>query len=414
MTFSKKQLQALTWWTQNSAHRQCDAIICDGAVRAGKTMVLSLSFVLWAMTTFQQESFALCGKTITALRRNLVVPLVARLQALGFQVTERTSKNYLDITCGGRRNRFYLFGGKDEGSAALIQGMTLGGILLDEVVLMPRSFVEQALARCSVTGSKFWFNCNPQHPYHWFYTEWIQKVQEKKTLYLHFTMADNPSLTKAIVRRYESLYSGSFYRRFVLGEWVVTAGLVYPQFCEETLVFDEIPSCSRFVVSCDYGTVNPTSMGLWGECEGRWCRLAEYYYDARAEGAQKTDEEYYRAMQQLVGDRVVESVVVDPSAASFIACIRRHGRFVVLPANNEVLAGIRQVSEALHSKKIFFHRSCTDCLREFSLYRWAESVQKDTPLKVHDHAMDDVRYFVSTILYRAQSPFFVQSTERGG
>lgn len=412
MQFSQKQLQVLTWWTPSSEHTENDAIICDGAVRSGKTMAMSLSFILWAMSSFHNQSFALCAKTITSLRRNLLVPLSTQLKTLGFRIDEKISKNYVDLTCGKHTNRFYLFGGKDEGSASLIQGMTLAGILLDEVALMPRSFVEQALARCSVAGSRFWFNCNPEHPHHWFYTEWIQKAKQKHTLYLHFTMEDNPSLTPAIIKRYQSLYSGSFYERFVEGRWVNTAGLIYPQFQENQMVYRNDKQYERYYVSCDYGTVNPTSMGLWGLFDGVWYRTREYYYDARKEGAQKTDEEYYDALCELCGDRPISAVVVDPSAASFITCIRRHGFYSVRPAKNDVLAGIRQVGDALRLGQLKFHQSCTDLLREFTLYRWATSTIQDAPIKANDHAMDDMRYFVATVLAAEEDAFFVLSTER--
>lgn len=409
MQFSDKQVQVLTWWKTP----QYDAVICDGAVRSGKTMAMSLSFVLWAMSQFNGQSFGLCAKTISALRRNLLVPLVTQLKPFGMHWEEKTSVNFIDIRVGNRSNRFYLFGGRDESSASLIQGMTLAGILLDEVALMPRSFVEQALARCSVPGSRFWFNCNPEHPRHWFYTEWIQKARQKRVLYLHFTMADNPSLTPSILRRYESLYSGTFYERFVQGRWVNTTGLVYPQFREDSMTYSTHPPFTRYCVSCDYGTVNPTSMGLWGlSTNGVWHRIREYYYDARREGAQQTDEEYYQALCTLAGDLPVDCIVIDPSAASFQTCIRRHGKFPVLPARNEVLSGIRLVSEALREGKLCFHESCTDLFREFGLYRWQERGQ-DAPIKQHDHAMDDLRYFVSTILSDGNDDFFVCSTDRG-
>ena len=186
--FSKKQMLALSWWCDGSKYKNCDALICDGAVRSGKTFCMSLSFVMWAFSKFSDSSFALCGKTIRSLRRNLVTPLVSPLSELGFEVKDKQSENLITISYKGRVNRFYLFGGKDEGSASLIQGMTLSGVLLDEVALMPRSFVEQALARCSVSGSTFWFNCNPEYPSHWFYNEWIKKKDEKNALYIHFTM----------------------------------------------------------------------------------------------------------------------------------------------------------------------------------------------------------------------------------
>lgn len=411
--FSKKQMRVLTWWC-DEALRKHDGIICDGAVRSGKTLCMSLSFVSWALAAFPGGSFALCGKTITSLRRNVVTPLMELLSGLGFVCTDRVSRNLLDISHGGRSARFYLFGGKDEGSASLIQGMTLSGVLFDEVALMPRSFVEQALARCSVEGSKLWFNCNPEHPYHWFYREWIMKAKEKNALLLHFTMRDNPALSHAIRKRYESLYSGVFYERFIQGRWVAAQGLVYPMFKEARHVFSgEEPPCERYVLSCDYGTVNPCSVGLWGLHENVWHRLREYYYDARKEGISRTDEEHYAAVAALAACYPVETIVVDPSAASFIACIRQHGFYRVLPAKNDVLSGIRRVGDALAADKLRFSERCADTLREFSLYVWEQKAGTDAPRKENDHAMDDIRYLVSTILHGEADDFFVVAASRG-
>ena len=210
--FSKKQLLAVNWWHMPQ-YRKYDAVICDGAVRSGKTTALSLGFVIWASTCFQGQSFAVCGRTVTALRRNVITPLAAQLRTLGFEVTERVSRSFLDIRLGSHVNRFYCFGGKDEASASLIQGITLAGVLLDEVALMPRSFVDQALARCSVPRSKIWFSCNPDKPSHWFYREWITGAKEKRALYIHFTMDDNFSLRPEIRARYERLYQGAGRRR---------------------------------------------------------------------------------------------------------------------------------------------------------------------------------------------------------
>lgn len=411
-SFSEKQLRVLSWWCPSSPDRNFDAIICNGAVRSGKTVCMSVSFVAWAFSAFDDTSFALCGKTVTSLRRNIITPILPVLRRLGFDCREKLSQHLVEIEYSGRRNRFYLFGGKDESSAALIQGMTLGGVLLDEVALMPRSFVEQALARCSLDGSKLWFNCNPDTPLHWFYEEWIKKSEEKNCLYLHFTMDDNPSLTPAIKRRYESLYSGAFYDRFVLGKWVAAQGLVYPFFSRSVHVAEPAGIPSRYFISCDYGTVNPSSFGLWGEYGGRWYRLNEYYFDSRREGEQRTDEEHYASLEQLAGDLNIEAVIADPSAASFLECIRRHGRFRAVPAKNDVIDGIRRVSDALKERRILFSQSCTDCLREFSLYRWDNTAARDAPRKEYDHAMDDVRYFVSTVLAHEEDGFFALAMSR--
>ena len=411
-TFSKKQLCALGWWCQDSPYKDCDAIICDGAVRSGKTLCMSISFILWSLSAFNGRDFAICGKTVRGVRRNVVSPLLATLRELGFGVQEKLSANLIELEYGGVRNRYYLFGGRDESSAALIQGITLAGVLFDEVALMPRSFVEQAIARCSLNGSKFWFNCNPEHPGHWFYREWILKCKEKNALYLHFKMEDNPSLSKKMLERYKSLYSGAFYRRFVEGEWVAAQGAVYPFMTDE--MFCEVPWCEfeDYAVSVDYGTVNPASFGLWGLLGGVWYRIDEYYFDSRKEGFQRTDEEHYRELERLCDGKQISAVTVDPSAASFIEVIRRHGKFSVIPARNNVLDGIRQCAAALKEKRIVICRNCADSVREFSLYRWNENSTNDVPIKENDHAMDDIRYFVTTILNGGSGDFFAVAAER--
>lgn len=411
--FSKKQLTALSWWHNNSPYHSYDAIICDGAVRSGKTTCMSMGFIAWSICRFDNTNFALCGKTVTSLRRNVITSLLPSLRELGFSCEEKLTKNYIEISYGSRMNRYYLFGGRDESSASLIQGITLGGVLLDEVALMPRSFVEQALARCSLDGAKFWFNCNPENPQHWFYTEWIQKAEEKNCLYVHFLMKDNPSLSPKVISRYESLYSGAFYERFVLGKWVAVDGLVYPDAANgayTAILPDSKPD--ELYVSCDYGTVNPTSMGLWGRYSGTWYRMREYYFSSREQGRQKTDEEYYADLCELCGNEQVSAVIVDPSAASFIECIRRHGKYRVIKAQNDVIDGIRKVSDSFKSGKLRITPCCKASIREFGLYRWDSSVSKDSPRKENDHAMDDIRYFVSTVIHGRNEDFFVMAADR--
>lgn len=389
--FSPRQRQVLTWWCGPET-RDREAIICDGAVRSGKTLCLGLSFFCWAMGTFRGQRFGLCGKTAVSLRRNLLETVRPALEELGFRWEERVSRNQVKVRFGGWENTFYLFGGRDEGSAALIQGVTLAGVLLDEAALMPRSFVEQAVARCSVEGSRLWFSCNPEGPEHWFYREWIQKAEERRALYLHFTMEDNPALSPAVRARYERGFSGTFYRRFVLGEWAAAQGRVYDFFDESWVRPAPEGEMEQWRISCDYGTANPASFGLWGLREGVWYRVKEYYYDSRRCGAQKTDGEYAAALAELAGGRPVRKVIVDPSAASFIELLRREG-WNVEKADNDVLAGIRTTAELLRKGKLVICDPCADAIREFSLYCWDERAEGDRVKKAHDHAMDDIRYF---------------------
>lgn len=411
--FSHKQRQVLQWWGQKSSHRTKDAIICDGAVRSGKTLCLGLSYFLWAMSQFHKQQFALCGKTVEAIRRNLLVSVLPVLAELGVQWEEKRSRNVLYIRFGKRENTFYLFGGKDEGSAGLIQGITLAGVLLDEVALMPRSFVEQACARCSVTGAKFWFSCNPEGPGHWFYKEWICKAEERNALHLRFLMADNPTLSEETKLRYERAFHGAFYRRFVLGEWTAAEGLVYDFFDESFVKPVPNGSFSEWGISCDYGTLNPTSMGLWGKQGEVWYRVKEYYYDARAEGKQKTDGEYVADLQTLAANRDISWVVVDPSAASFLEALRREG-WNVKKANNDVLSGIRTTAQALKNGRIVICDPCTAAIQEFSSYCWdLKDGEKDQVKKQFDHAMDEIRYFVATVACtQTEEPFCAFFVER--
>ena len=399
--FSEKQKTVLRWWC--TPERQYEAIICDGAVRSGKTFCMGLSFVCWAMARFQNTAFGLCGKTTVSLRRNLVRGLIPVLEELGFRCEEKVSRNLLTVKRGGRENTFYLFGGRDEGSAALIQGVTLAGVLLDEVALMPRSFVEQACARCSVAGSRLWFNCNPEGPEHWFYKEWIQKAEERRALYLHFTMEDNPGLRPEVRERYGRMFSGAFYRRFVLGEWVAAEGRVY-DFFDESYLEDPPDGLSRWCISCDYGTVNPASFGLWGWKDGVWYRVKEFYYNSRERKRQKTDGEYAEDLRKLAGGRDIWMVVVDPSAASFIEVLRREG-WRVVKAENDVLSGIRTTAGLLREKKLVICRGCDDALREFQLYCWADRGGQDRVRKEHDHAMDEIRYFAATVAAGREPPY---------
>lgn len=401
--FSKKQLKVLTWWLDKSPVHDKDGIIADGAIRSGKTLSMSLSYVLWAMSSFNQQNFGMCGKTIGSFRRNVLFWLKLMLKARGYKVKDHRADNLVEITKGNVTNYFYIFGGKDERSQDLIQGITLAGCFFDEVALMPESFVNQATGRCSVDGSKFWFNCNPDGPYHWFKVNWIDKCNEKNILYLHFTMDDNLSLTEKIKNRYKSMYSGVFYKRYILGLWTIAEGIIYDMFDTTKHVVNKITEAltPTAYVSCDYGTQNATVFLLWEKGQGdKWYCTKEYYYSGRDEIRQKTDTEYADDLIKFLDGKHVKAVIVDPSAASFIAELRKRG-IHVKKAKNDVENGIRVVGNALNLGKILFSDKCENTIVEFSSYIWdikAAERGEDKPIKQHDHAMDAVRYFCYTIL----------------
>ena len=410
--FSPKQRRVLTWWMPGSPDRDKEAIVCDGAVRSGKTLAMGLGFFLWAMTGFHGQKFGVCGKTIASLRRNVLSEILPRLEALGAQWREKRTENLVTVTFKGHTNQFYIFGGRDESSASLIQGITFAGILLDEVALMPRSFVEQACARCSVTGSRLWFNCNPAGPGHWFYKTWILEAEKRNCLRLHFVMEDNPSLTEGIRQRYQRLYTGVFYRRFVLGQWAQAEGRVYDFFEPEMVRQAPEGGYDQWYISCDYGTVNPTSMGLWGRCGGVWYRVQEFYFDSRAKMRQMTDQEYACELEKLAGGRPIAAVIVDPSAASFMEVLRRRG-WRIQKADNDVLSGIRLTADYLKSGKMVICHGCDDCIREMDEYVWdLREGNRDRVRKENDHAMDDMRYFAATVLGKGRTGFAAYAVER--
>ena len=397
--FSRKQKQILTWWLPESGVSDADGIIADGAIRSGKTVCMSLAFVQWSMHSFNGQNFGMCGKTVGSFRRNVLSVLKQMLPARGYTIRDRRTDNLVVISRGSTENYYYIFGGKDEGSQDLVQGITLAGILLDEIALMPESFVNQATGRCSVDGSKFWCNCNPAGPEHWFKKQWIDEQKKRNLLYLHFTMEDNLSLSEQIRARYRAMYTGIFYRRYILGQWCLAEGLVY-EFDPEKHVTDDFPEWGEWYISCDYGTLNPFSAGLWCVRDGVAVRVSEFYHSGREKQHQLTDEEYYREIEKLAGDRDIRHVVVDPSAASFITCIRSHGRFSVRKAKNDVMYGIRLTAMMLQAGVIKIGADCKDAIREFGLYHWDDKGEVDKPVKENDHAMDDIRYFCATVMRR--------------
>lgn len=403
--FSNKQQRVLTWWMDNSPVHNYEGIICDGSIRSGKTVSEGISFFIWAFAKFNEQNFALCGKTINSFRRNVWTWSKSLLRQRGYKITESRDENKIIITFKDKVNYFYIFGGRDERSQDLIQGITLAGVLFDEVALMPESFVNQATGRCSVAGSKFWFNCNPDNPSHWFKKNWIDKAESKKLLYLHFTMDDNLSLSEDIKERYKGLYIGVFFKRFILGLWVVAEGAIYDMFDEDqntyTSLKNDLLHYPDPVIAIDYGTTNPLAALLCIDNENELLIHSEYYFNSRAEGYQKTDEQYLddldKWLKKIYGENMYPQFIVDPSAASFIVAARTRG-YRVKEANNTVLDGIRNVSTFMAKRILKINKSCTNLIREILGYVWDDSskIEREKPLKMNDHAVDAMRYWIMT------------------
>lgn len=400
--FSNRQKLVLSWWHPDSPFHDFDGVIADGSIRSGKTLSMSLSFVMWAMSSFDECQFGMCGKSIGALRRNVIRDLKRILPGRGYHVEDRRGDNMLIIRRGDVTNYFLMFGGKDESSQDNVQGVTLAGVLLDEVALMPESFVNQATGRCSVEGAKLWFNCNPGSRRHWFKMKWINKYKDKRLLYIHFTMDDNLSLSERTKERYRNMYSGVFYRRYILGLWVIAEGLVYPMFdLDKHRVHGDFPfiKSHRYYVSIDYGTVNPFAAGLYDydPAHQRATMIRELYYDGGSE-KRVDNEAYYKMLVKLIGDYPIQYIIIDPSASSMVETIQKYGRYMVVKADNDVLNGIQDVTKFLNAGALFFHESCKSTFEEFETYAWDEDSPDDEVIKENDHSMDQVRYFCRTAL----------------
>ena len=416
---SKKQLQLMTWWTDKSPYFSYNGVIAEGAIRSGKTLVMSSSFIFWSMTSFNNRIFAICGKTVGSLRRNVIMQLKEALSGRGYKVIDRQSENKLVISYNDHANVYYLFGGRDERSQDLIQGITLAGVFLDEVALMPRSFVEQAMARCSVTGSKFWFNCNPEGPQHWFYQEIILNSENMKLLRIHFALEDNLSLDKNTVERYKSMFQGIFYRRFILGEWAYKDGVIYDCYDEAkntyshgdrekilpSIILENDPHDGYPIYGCDYGIYNPQvflevyKYNKPGEKIPYFFVDNEYYYDGRKSMKQKTDDEYIEDYLRFVGNKYNKGMIIDPSASSLIVAAHKRG-IRTQKANNDVQEGIRLVYSLMNIGHIKINKDrCKNLINEIGLYSWNEKrteIGKEDVIKQNDHALDALRYAIRT------------------
>ena len=402
-TVSEKQKQVFQWWNKTNYK----AVICDGAVRSGKTMCMITSYIHWAMRNFNGCNFGICGKTVASAERNIERPLAGiadvthyyklkYLKGTHLLIVESKSKKHKAI------NYFWIFGGKDESSYTLLQGITLSGIFLDEVALMPESFVNQAIARTlSEKNAKYWFNCNPESPAHWFYNDWILQTEERNALHLHFAMTDNPVLDDEQIAEAERQFTGVFYQRYIQGLWVVAEGLIYPMYkdCLQEPPDDWGRRATRLYLSIDYGTMNAFAALLWAIVDGVAYAVDGYYYSGRSEGVTLSDIEYLQEIENKFGKYASEyqklRVIIDPSAASFIAALRRTHRYHAIPADNAVLDGIRETASAIQQWKIKVSPKLKWVEKEFSGYVWADTLD-DAPVKENDHAMDSIRYFVKT------------------
>lgn len=362
--------------------------LLEGSVRSGKTWISLVAWALFVASMPRDAEFLMVGKTLTTLKRNCLGLLQQLEPSFFYNVNQKRAVLY------GRT--IWLEGADNEASENKIRGMTLAGAYFDELTLVPQGFYYMTLSRLSYPKAKLFATTNPDSPTHYVYTDIIENDTINKRVE-KFLIRENSFLEPEYVEELENEYKAvpASYQRYVLGEWVLAEGLVYPNY--DNTVKTEERAYTQYMVSMDYGIQNPTAMILWGLADGKWYAVREYYHSGRDTNNQKTDEQYYMELCKLCGDLPIERIFVDPSASSFITLIRQKGVYSVRHANNDVLDGIHHVGSALMNRMILFNDCCKQTIREFSLYSWnPKAIGTDAVIKENDHAMDAVRYFVQT------------------
>lgn len=366
--------------------------IWDGSVRSGKTVATFPRWLEYAINGPSGE-YVMVGKTERTLKRNIINPLK---EMLGKDLRYNQGEGEIYI----KKRRIYVAGANDERAADKIRGLTLAGAYGDELTLYPESFFKMLLTRLSVPGAQLFGTTNPDSPYHYLKTDYIDRVDELNCKIFKFKIDDNPFLSKEYVDALKKEFTGLFYKRFILGLWVLAEGVIFDMWDEDIHIVRTLRDNKKHIVGVDYGTSNPCTYGLYGfNGNAPPVQLEkEYYHDGRAAGRQKTDAQYADDMVAWLGNVRPIAVYVDPSAASFIAELKAR-RLPVKKAKNDVLDGIRYVSGLLFRNEYTVHGSCRETPKGYAAYVWDEKAQKrgeDKPVKQNDHVTDRDRYALYT------------------
>ncbi len=384
MLLSQKQLEFARY-----ANRRWN--FKGGATRSGKTY-LDFKWIIPLRIRERAGKDGLAvilGVTKSTIERNVLEPM---RNLYGDKLVGTISS---DNTAWIFGEKCYCLGAEKVSQVSKIRGASIKYCYGDEVADWSEEVFALLKSRLDKEYSYFDGTYNPQYPNHWLKRFLDSDADIFSQVY---TIDDNPFLPPSFVENLKKEYAGTvFYDRYILGKWTLAEGLVYPMFGDSCIVQD-IPDTGDYYISIDYGTHNPFSAGLWCVTKTEAVRIGEYYYCGREERKEKTPEEYYSEVKRLAGGRDIKCLIVDPSADAFIATVKKHHEFKVRGAVNDVLPGIQTTAEMIASGKLKIHESCEDAIREFGLYRWDEKAESDRVVKENDHAMDEIRYMVMTVL----------------
>ena len=391
--------------------------LLEGSVSSGKTWISLVLWAFWVGTMPQDKLYMMCAKSLTTLKRNCLILLQELVgeDNFTFSISQKEGKLF------GRK--ILLEGANDIRSESKIRGLTLQGAYCDELTQFPRDFFAMLLSRLRLPNAKLVATTNPENPAHWLKVDYIDRAEDLSFLDIKFLLDDNTTLPADYVENIKREYTGVFYDRFILGKWVQAEGLIYPMW-QDALEHPPTTKAERYAMSIDYGTQNAFAASLWGRFDGIWYQIREYYYSGRTERVQKTDEEYANDLDSFIMSYIPEGcekninavkfldsgkllTIIDPSAASFIALLRKRQFYKVVKADNDVLDGIRDTATVLHTGKLKLNPDCENTIFEVQSYVWEESATEDRPVKVNDHAMDNMRYLVRTLRLAAKKNEYI-------
>ena len=395
-TFSPKSLHSI----QNSNSR---INLWHGAVRSSKTVSSQVRWLKYVQQAPIGGHLLMVGVTIGTLKDNILDPISEMIGPENYRYVAGSREVFI---CG---RRILIRGANDEAAEKKIRGLTLAGVYGDELTLWPQNYFKRCLDRLSVRGAKFFGTTNPDSPYHWLKTDYLDREDELNLSAFHFELIDNPNLPEEYVEDLKKEFSGLWYKRFIQGLWVVAEGAIYDMFDEDEHVVNDwrevpgwglsaMPPWEQVIDGVDYGTSNPTVFIRLGLHKGTWYAFAEHRYDARKNQRQKTDAQHsvdYRHHVAASGI-VADSIEIDPSAASFRTQLKNDGVMGLRNADHDVIDGIRVVARGLTTGRFKVHRSCTELLKEFATYVWDEDAALERglerPIPQNDHSLDATRY----------------------
>lgn len=375
--------------------------IWEGAVRSSKTVCSIIRWLAYVKDG-PEGDYLMIGKTERTLKRNILDIIEDIVGSSSFSLNRGLGELYI----GGRR--IYLCGASDERSEGKIRGLTLAGAYGDELTLWPESFWTMLLSRLSVPGAKLFGTTNSDSPYHYIKTNYLDRVDELDLKDFHFQLEDNLNLDPPYVESLKREYVGLWYKRFILGLWVLAEGAIYDMWDDDENLFEncDIPVTLQQkglrTIAIDYGTTNPMAfLDIYDDGTNLW-QMNEFYYDSSKAGYQMTDGQYADKLVEFIkGGPDPGYIILDPSAASFRAELRTRG-FVIKEADNEVLDGIRVTAAAIKNRIYRVHKTnCPNTRKELAGYVWDDKAKLrgvEQPLKTSDHAMDAMRYYCKTML----------------